>query len=184
MHSILLQTYLSGFRLDEAMSPLVSFSVARRTNQTASIRTLTYDRVSVDTSGSWYAVSPSVSYFVAPRTGLYFLHYSVGTTLSTRHLITLNVNNVSRQRLTDGKQLQGVPITNNGIDMLGRCALIQLQAGDKVSVGYTGDAPYSDAITQPIALSGFLYSPISGSQASTNNLLVGRCYSVYSVCVI
>lgn len=61
--------------MNPVLSPLVTFSVARRYSQTDTAGLVTYDRVMVDTGGAWNALT---STFTAPQDGIYLFYYAVG----------------------------------------------------------------------------------------------------------
>ena len=150
------QTTWSGFRLDEAMSPLVLFRVARMSTYSVNNSFIPMDKLLTNIGQGWDLCN---NQFVVPRSGNYFMSWSSASAPNTRHRVDLAVNGLymGRTFIYEG--------WFNGVDTSSQSVLLPLVAGDVVKL-YTTMAPvYSDENYQ-LSLTGFLYEPVHGQNVA------------------
>jgi hypothetical protein len=157
MSDSMMQTSWSGLRLDGLYSPLILFRAARTTTL-QTIGNVTFDKMLINVGGGWDACN---SRFVAPRDGIYFFSWSSANVRNTTHAVSLHLNN-------SPTLLIELPIASgyyDGSDTASQSALLQLTAGDLVTLRSSTGSLYSDVNYQTSFL-GFLYEPIAGNKAA------------------
>jgi hypothetical protein len=154
------QTTWSGFKLDDVMSSVSVFRVARTSTYTAE-GYIPLDKMLLNAGNAMAQCNNT--HLVVQRTGVYFVSWSAASPPEITQSVFLYVNGatVSRIVLECGDF--------NGIDMSSQSLLLQLNAGDTLSLysraadtSSSGtSATYSDASYQT-SLTGFLYEPMLG----------------------
>jgi hypothetical protein len=152
----MMQTSLSGFRLDNMMSRLVVFRAARTSPQYNTGRVV-LDHLIINIGGGWNECN---NQFVAPTTGIYFLSWSASSSPNKQQITYLNVNGAN---FTENVMLSG---TYSGSDTTTQSLMLALNAGDVV---YLNLGTYDQSLILPIysdnnyqtSFVGFLYDPIS-----------------------
>jgi hypothetical protein len=159
-----LQTSWGGFKLDDVMSPLSVFRVAR----TASYMTGGYiplDKMLLNAGNAMAQCNNT--HLVVQRTGVYFVSWSAALAPNITHSVFLLVNNESLSRIV----LECGDF--DGVDMSSHSLVLQLNAGDTLSLlsrapdrSSSGEsASYSDASYQT-SLTGFLYESVYGQNVA------------------
>ncbi len=126
---------------------------------TATSFTGTYDVVVLNIGGGWNTGSNA---FVAPVAGIYYLSYSVGSTVN--RLFWWNII-VHSAMLCDNANYAIIVSNPNGLDISSRGCLVNLAANTVVTTA-ASDAGYgplgSDSSYGESSFRGFLYSPVQG----------------------
>jgi hypothetical protein len=152
----MMQTSLSGFRLDNMMSKLVVFRAARTSPQFDAGR-MVLDKLIINIGGGWDECN---NRFVAPTADIYFFSWSASNSSPDKKLIiylNVNGNNFTENIIFSGSY--------PGSDTTTQSLLLRLNAGDIVYLviglaGSSGLPIYSDNNYQ-MSFVGFLYDPIS-----------------------
>jgi hypothetical protein len=163
----MMQTSWSGLRLDGLYSPLILFRAACTTTL-QTIGDVTLDKMLINVGGGWDACN---SRFVAPRDGIYFFSWSSASVTNTIHVVNLYLNNSATLLI----QLAISGGYYNGSDTATQSALLQLRAGDFVTLRSNMGSLYSDVNYQTSFL-GFLYEPIAGNKAAWTLGFIGQAY--------
>ena len=137
-----------GFSVSGYMDPVVAFNVARSTSMT-SLGLITYDTEIVNT-GQFNLTS---STFVAPLDGIYY--FSVSTGLQPHFIaeLMLKVNGIDMSIIFHRSSF------HSGVETISGTTLLDIQAGDMVSVHLTKGQIHSSIEQHEMSFVGFLYSP-------------------------
>ena len=158
-----LGVYLSAFRLDNIINPLVAFSVACSASVTSTSQ-IVYDRIIENIGDGW---NSSVSKFIAPYSGVYFFSWSCGITSTNFSNCRLFRNGNSVRFQQTGMRLY----VQTGVDLMSMSFLLNLTTSNAVHVEVTVAPPaYSDPINLQNTFSGFYYSPKSRQQVLFHNM--------------
>jgi hypothetical protein len=158
----LVQTTWGGFKLDDVMSPLSVFRAARTSSYTAGSGSyIPLDKMLLNAGNAMAQCNNT--HLVVQRTGVYFVSWSAASPPNTTHSVFLYVNTASLSRIL----LECGDF--NGIEMSSQSLMLQLNAGDTLSLRSTPpdtsssgtSASYSDTSYQT-SLTGFLYEPVHG----------------------
>ena len=146
------QTSWSGFKLDDFMSPLILFSVARTSSYYTVNSFVPFEKLLINVGHAWDTCN---NQFIVPRTGVYFFSFSSASVPSTKHQLAFCKNDVTMARsFISGGNFSGIDTSSHSL-------LLPLNAGDTARI-FLADGPvYSDDKYQT-ALSGFLYETIHG----------------------
>jgi hypothetical protein len=155
------QTTWSGFKLDDVMSPLSVFRIARTATYTAG-GYIPLDKLLLNVGNAMAQCNDT--HLVVQRTGIYFVSWSAASPPNITQSVFLLVNNASVSRIL----LECGDF--NGIDMSSQSLLMQLYVGDTLSllsrpayISSSGtSASYSDASYQT-SLTGFCTSLFTGT---------------------
>ena len=147
------QTTWSGFKLDDVMSSLILFSVARTTPYYTVNSFVPFENLLMNVGQAWDACN---NQFIVPRAGVYFFSLSSASLPNTTHILELRINNITMARsFIYQKYFCGVDTSSHSL-------LLLLNAGDIAEVYLSSSGPiYSDENYQT-SLTGFLYEPIHG----------------------
>ena len=139
-----------GFSISGYMDPVVAFNVARSTSVT-SLGLITYDTEIVNT-GQFNLTS---STFVAPLDGTCIYYFSVSSGLQPRIIVELmvKVNGIDMYIIFHRSSIHG------GVETIPGTTLLDLQAGDLVSLHLTKGQIHSSIEQHEMSFMGFLYSP-------------------------
>ena len=141
-----------GFSVSGYMDPLVSFSVASSTSMT-SRGLVTFDTEIVNTG----QFNTNTSSFVTPLNGIYYFSISAGLFARTTVELILKVNG------NDVYVLFHKSNTHIGIKTISGSTLLDLQAGDLVTLHLTQGQMYSSPEQHEVSFMCFLYSPKQGT---------------------
>ena len=154
--------YVSAFRLDNIMKPLVAFSVACSSSVT-SLTQIVYDRVFENIGNGW---DTTVSKFYAPFSGIYFFSWSCGISSTNLSICRLFKNGFSIRGMQAGLRLY----VQSDVDLMSASYLLNLAANNSLHLEVINAPPaYSDSTNWQITFSGFHYSPSSGQQVLTDS---------------
>ena len=137
-----------GFSISGYMDPVVTFNVARSTSMT-SLGLITYDTEIINT-GQFNLTS---STFVAPLDGIYYFSVSTGLQPHINVELMLKVNGIDMY-ITFHRSIH-----HNGVENISGTILLDLNAGDKVSVHLTKGQIHSSIEQHEMSFVGILYSP-------------------------
>ena len=150
----------TSFRLDNSMSPLVLFQVARSSTAISSGQII-YDLVFTNIGSAWTTLTNA---FQAPRTGQYFFSLSVGMSSKQDFNLLLLVNGVSVLLAQSGSDW----LISKGYNLMSASKLLTLTAGDIVTAKFQNGNIYSESTNLQISLAGFHYNPFINSKVGDN----------------
>ena len=148
---IMRQSTWSGFNLNNIMSHLIVFRVARSSPYSIDDSYIPFDKLLINIGQGWDSCN---NQFVVPRSGIYFLSWSTASSPNTSQEVYLQVNYESKARSFITKDYY------NGIDTSSHSLLLPMDEGDKIKMYLArGTQVYSDGNYQT-SLTGFLYEPV------------------------
>ena len=151
----------SSFRLDNCLSPLYVFQVARSSSQ-ASDGLITYDLVLTNIGSAWNTEENS---FKVPLTGQYFFSLSVGMGGNQVYIsLSFEVNGVKILTTYSGL----TAMYSSGYDLYSASKLLPLNAQDVFTTTVIGNISSEQPHAQ-ISLAGFYYSPAINSKVGLMN---------------
>ena len=137
-----------GFSVSGYMDPVVAFNVARSTSM-SSLGLITYDTEIVNT-GQFNLTS---STFIAPLDGIYYFSVSTGLQPHISVELMLKVNGIDMYIIFRRSS------HHKGVETISGTTLLDLQAGDLVSLHLTKGQIHSSIEQHEMSFVGFLYSP-------------------------
>ncbi len=145
------QTTFSGFQLDNVMGgTVVGFSVGRTSPVTA-IGRITYDKVNIDTSGTWNG-----NEYIVPIDGIWVI--TVQACADSGGDMSVGIYTTAYDSFNTITFVYFFSTNNPGPDMTSKTVIFRMEAGTSIYSTLQDTPLYSD-IRYQTAFLGFLYSP-------------------------